>query len=65
MVMNKKIMDWIAKPGSWPSLRNMEMKSVIRHTAYDQKNTGEKVRCLPPGRIADMGPLTWKRALGA
>jgi len=53
-VMSKKTIDWVTKPGFKSSLKGMDIEQVIRNTTYDQKNTGEKVRYVLPGKMADM-----------
>ena len=53
-VMSKKIIDLITKPGFRSSLEGMDIEQVIRNMKYEKKNTGEKIRYILPGEIADM-----------
>ena len=53
MVMNRKIMDWIAKPGFQPILGSMEMKPV-KGIRYMTRGMRETVVYIPTGGIADM-----------
>ena len=53
-VMSKKIIDWVTKSGFKSILKGMDIEKIIRHTIYDQKNTGEQVRYVLQRKMADM-----------